>query len=111
MSKGQRLIPVLSAAYGAHSPNPSAVNEHDNPDRLAANASSASTTLVGVVSKADIVNMILHQPSRFPTPLLALHQEANSGNDGAEEKDKQTTQGKASNRPTVFHLYCTSLYD
>lgn len=78
MGKGQRLIPILGR-FG------------DDGGGDAGDASARPLTLVGVISKADLVNLLIHQPSRFPISFL-------------EEKEQQRRQqqgklvGDAGNR-------------
>lgn len=78
MGKGQRLIPILGR-FG------------DGGGGDAGDASARPLTLVGVISKADLVNLLIHQPSRFPISFL-------------EEKEQQRRQqqgklvGDAGNR-------------
>jgi hypothetical protein len=81
MGKGQRLIPILGRFDDGG----------DDGGGDAGDASARPLTLVGVISKADLVNLLIHQPSRFPISFL-------------EEKEQQRRQqqgklvGDAGNR-------------
>ncbi len=85
MGKGQRLIPLLGCVDGSGGGD-------DGRGGDAGNASARPLTLVGVISKADLVNLLIHQPSRFPISFL-------------EEKEQQRRQqqGKLAGKAGDHH--------